>query len=467
MPIGTQEQPFASVEPIKLAQTLFDEKFRSPDGGKGLVWFKGNWFRWYGEKWVPQSKTDIEHSLWEWFRTDRYVLGENGPDPYTMNNHKMANLMSALAAIARTSQTKAPCWLRRTKKEMPDTDYLIPFEDVILDVKTRETYRRDSNWFGSVVLPCQWEPAASYPRWARCLDEWSAGDEVWKKLLQRWFGYCLVRNRRYHKWLLMQGKTQAGKSVISNVMGALLGDDACPELTMSDLASQFGLGALEHAQVVTIPEFHHMAAASSARAVSVIKCIVGEDALTLDIKYREPLKNVRVKAAPMMHSNMMPKMPNHAKALSSKMLVLPFDVSFKDHPQEDLLDELLGELPGITAWAATGAMELEQETDITKKFVMPDRALETIHVFHLTNNPFDFFLEARFIETPMGRVANQVIWREWNDWLKKTQTKIHVPVNQLSLRLVSESSWDLSRSKTGGTRFLKGLSLKKAQDDHV
>jgi hypothetical protein len=46
---------------------------------------------------------------------------------------------------------------------------------------------------------------------------------------------------------------------------------------------------------------------------------------------------------------------------------------------------------------------------------------------------------------------------------------MHVADNQLMMKIVAESSWDLSRIRKGaeGTRALGGLSLKKDQEDDL
>jgi hypothetical protein len=89
--------------------------------------------------------------------------------------------------------------------------------------------------------------------------------------------------------------------------------------------------------------------------------------------------------------------------------------------------------------------------------------------YHLTNNPFDYFLEARFVKNRDGAVANEIVRREWKDWCRANNVKLHVADNQLVSKLATESSWDLAKIRKGaeGSRVLSGLSLKKDQDDEL
>lgn len=64
--------------------------------------------------------------------------------------------------------------------------------------------------------------------------------------------------------------------------------------------------------------------------------------------------NCIIPAAPIIQANDIPKLPDKAGSISSKMLVLPFNWSALDagnKPDPGLLDKLMAELPQIAAWA--------------------------------------------------------------------------------------------------------------------
>ena len=78
-------------------------------------------------------------------------------------------------------------------------------------------------------------------------------------------------------------------------------------------------------------------------------------------------------------------------------------------------------------------------------------------------------MEARFLKNRGGFVANELVRREWKDWCRVNNVKMHVADNQLLGRIVAESSWDLGKIRKGseGTRGIAGLSLKKDQQDDL
>ena len=129
-----------------------------------------------------------------------------------------------------------------------------------------------------------------------------------------------------------------------------------------------------------------------------------------------------------------------------------------------MVDELSGELEGIAAWAVEGAVKLENSKDV---FPLSARAKDTVQMYHLQNNPFDYFLEERFFKSSSGFIATDLLWMQWNDWLKKNSIKnLHVARNQLSIKIETQSSWPVTRYRPhGGKRGLKGLSLRKSFED--
>jgi putative DNA primase/helicase len=340
---------------------------------------------------------------------------------------------------------------------------------VLVDPVTGRTMPRDEQWFDPMVIPCGYNSMAECPRWTRCLREWSDNDPAWEVLLQRWFGYCLMPHRRYAKWMLLHGKVRSGKGTISSVLRHMMGNDVSVDSSLAELATEFGLDGLQHARVLHISEVSELDNHDGERATHVLKRILGRDPITINAKFERLVRNVMVKAAPMVQANEIPKLPNKARGLSSKMLVLPFDVSFEGREQFDLIDELTGELPGIAAWAARGAGLLEKEKHPPDKFPQPERSQDAVRMYHLVNNPFDYFLEARFSRNPDGFVHTRVLRSEWKHWLQSNNVKMQVPDNMLSVRVCQGSSWDLHRGRQPGTgaRVIFGLSLKKDADDEA
>lgn len=452
----------SSPEPMQVARHLIRTKFSTPNNRNGLWYWRGNFYEWYGEEWKVRDMEWVESSLWMSLENLTFQTVNNGvvsQQRFAPNLSKVQNVARALQAVSTLTHERVPVWMGGDNA--PNPRHSISFQDVIVDCKTGARTPRTDAWFDPHVLPVALEDAHEPPHtWMKCLDEWSGGDEKWKNLLQRMFGYCFLPHREYAKWFLFYGKIRGGKGTIMSVLKALM-REGYMGTCLEDIAGQFGLWGIEQARVMAINEVSEISSREGEAACRVLKSIVGRDPISINRKYEPPLRNVVVDSVPIMQANEIPKLPNKGQGLSSKMVVLPFTVSFLGREDYGLLKKLLGELPSIAKWAVDGAIELEQETDPLKKFVMPTSAQETVDEYTTVNNPYDEFLEDRFEKSSNSFVGTSVIYENWKSW-SKTLKIARISQAQFIHKLLQDSTWDLTKHRmgNGGTRGLKGLRIK-------
>jgi putative DNA primase/helicase len=477
--IGSVDRPLVSDEPMSVARAFVDD-VGMVKGSRALWLVGGSWWVWSGGRWKVRTNEQMDRELWRWMDGRWYgVMGKDGSvlRKLVPRTSTVMDVMRALQAVCEARWERTPLWVG---VEGPDPRTCVAFEDVVVQV-TKEGVKvvaeRDEKWLDSMVVPVMWDEKAECPRWMQALDEWSRGDEKWKKLLQWWMGYCLMSKRSYAKWLLMQGKSRAGKGVIADVLRAMLGWESWFETGMGELGGEFGLDGIEYARVMSISEFHEVDSALGAKVTRVLKNIVGEDGVTVNAKY-EKARRVKVGAAPMVQSNLMPKLPNEGGGIGTKMLVLPFTVSFREGdgtflPDFGLRDKLRAEMAGIARWALQGAVELEAAGGLG--WPEPDAAERIRTGFRIKNNPLDAFLEARFVRKEDGFVTSEALWGEWVKWKKENEVKMQIGRNFLALRLEEESTWKIERSRKRivvdgeeqQVRGMRGLGIRREQCDEV
>lgn len=472
MTLGTQQNPLRTTEPMKVARAMLKLCF---EDGLGLKEVQGRLFEWYGGKWVQRDQQWLEDTVWRWAEDLHVCDDQNGliVERYGPNEYKVNGIVRALEALCRVARTEVPQWLRTDcDGKLEDPHCSVSFRDCIVDVRATArvgqivSVARGSEWFDPCVVDVDLDREALCPRWMKCLEEWSGGDEVWKELLQRWMGYSMMSHRRYAKWMLFHGKIRAGKGTISTVMRWLVGGTGFVGTSLDEIASSFGLDGLEFARVLCVSEVSALDTRDGEVAVRVLKNVLGRDPISINAKYKRQMRNIVVNAAPWVQANEIPQLPNKGRGLSGKMLVLPFNRSFEGAEQHNLMDVLKGELAGIAYWALQGAIKLEGAAD-NEKFTPTESGKAVVKDYHLTNNPFDYFLEARFVRNKEGSVSNALVRREFKDWCRSNNVNLHVADNRLTMKLVTDSSWDLVRTRQGseGLRMLTGLSLKKDHDD--
>jgi len=117
------------------------------------------------------------------------------------------------------------------EKRWPDDPMLIQVIGGVVDVQERKFISHGIHAHKSVPTGYYFIPAnftgKKSPRWQQFLDEVLPGDEgkIFQRQLQKFFGYCLLRDCRYSKALVLCGSGPCGKSLILNVLIAMLGED--------------------------------------------------------------------------------------------------------------------------------------------------------------------------------------------------------------------------------------------------
>ncbi len=470
MTIGTQSNPVEHAEPAKVANALLQSYFLTPNNRRGLWTHQGVHYAWEGHRWVLRDREWLRDACWNMLE-DLYVTKIINGIPvavrYGVDQTKIGNVLEALCAKTRLPHMTVPCWLEPSDM---DASRCITFEDSVVEVSdVVNVTPRDVTWFSTSVIPCKYEADAECPTWMNCIQQWSGGDPEWIELLQRWFGYCMMPHNDYARWFLMYGKVRSGKGTIAKILESLLGLDSYFGVSLYSLSNRFGLDGLQAARVMCVHEVSELDSKEGERCVQVLKTVLGQDRIDIDRKGLSMVRNVVIPAKAMMQTNEMPRLPNKGQGLSSKMLVLPFDVSFHGKEDERLIQKLREELPGIANWAVEGAKKVENATSSSERFPMPSRSEDAIRLYLQTNNPFDTFLTARFAPNPNGFVATSVIWDQWQDWVKKNHVRGQtVSRNQIAVKIEQESSWNLNRYRPcGGKRGLKGMVLRNQYDDEA
>jgi putative DNA primase/helicase len=469
---------------MKVARAVLEGRYTTETRGRGLWWFRGTFWEWKGGKWVRRSMEEVKDGLWRWLE-DVYVTVGGGDGAvirrFAPEGKKVGNVLDALRSIVRMPYSKMPAWLGK-QEESPDLETTVAFRDKLVSVTEGkvEVRERDERWFDVGLVDCEWNPGAECPRWMQALEEWSLGDEAWKELLRRWMGYCMMSSRKYARWMLKYGKIRGGKGVTDKVTEMLVGGEgAFLGRSLDDLTGRFSLKGLETARVVNVSEVNGLDGREGEKCAQVLKMILGQDKIFIDVKYEAGVE-AEVDAAVQVSANEIPVLPNRGMGLSGKMLVLPFEVSFLNREEYGLVRKLGEELEGIAAWALEGARRLEEETDQGKKWPEPGRAAEVRRLYHLQNNFIDSFLEARFVRVKVeegdspgrGFVPSRIVQSEFRSWKREnkvTGEAFKIPENQLILRIVQDSTWEVwkYRKPNGGERGLKGLLVRREQEDEL
>jgi putative DNA primase/helicase len=301
------------------------------------------------------------------------------------------------------------------------------------------------------------DPNAPAPMaWFAFLHQLFQGDEQSLDLLQEWFAYCLTGDTSLQKMLLLIGPKRSGKGTIGRVLRQLVGPGNVCSPTTSSLAGPFGLQPLlgKSLALVSDARFHgeHL-----STVVERLLCISGEDAITVDRKFKESV-TVTLPTRFLFMTNECPKLTDASGALAGRFVALQLTQSFYGHEDPTLTSRLLAELPGILNWAIEGWHRLRARG----RFAPPESVAELLEELEDLSSPVKAFVRERCQVGSGLRTSTADLYVEWRNWCQAAGRDHPGTSQSLGRDLRAAFPTITSRRGTDNLRFYEGVAIQGA-----
>ena len=188
--------------------------------------------------------------------------------------------------------------------------------------------------------------------------------------------------------------------------------------TLASLAQNFGLWPLLGKSVAIVSDARLGRQADSATVVERMLSISGEDALTIDRKFLDPI-TCKLPTRLMILTNELPRLADASGALAGRFILLRLTESFYGRENHDLTAKLLAELPGVLLWAIAGWRQLRDRG----RLVQPDAGGELLGQLHDLASPVGVFVRERCVVGPQYRALVQELFAEWKTWCESAGRK--------------------------------------------
>lgn len=290
-------------------------------------------------------------------------------------------------------------------RRMNDHEDLICLRSGMFNLRTGELSPHDKTYFATYMLPIDFDPrnVPDCVMFKRCLDQWVSDPEAIREL-QKFMGYCLTRETRYEKMLILFGPGGDGKSTLMNILRALVGENNCSHIPMGRLEDQFYLSRLVDKLINMSTEIE-----SKAMQSQEIKAIVSGDPIAASFKNQTPFDFVPF-CKLVYSTNRLPKMLDNSDGFFRKIMIIRFEGQFVKSGQADIFlkDKLLEELPGIFAWALMGLVMLREEG-----FRESASMAASIHDYKRINNNVLYFIERHVERDLAGKEVKAQVYEEY------------------------------------------------------
>lgn len=444
--------------PLTIARALIADRYHH-EGQRTLLHQGGSFFAWTGTHYNECAFEEVRATTYGFLERAVCRDGER-LKPFNPNRARVGNVCEALAAVAQIPvSAQPPRWLG--ERTGPDPADLLICKNGVVYLPSRALMPHSPALFALNALDFGFSPNAAPPReWLRFLATLWPDDQPSIDTLQEIFGLALVADTRHQKAFLLIGPKRSGKGTIARVLTALVGQNNVAGPTLASLGQNFGLAPLIGRRLAIVSDARISGKADQQIIVERLLAITGEDALTIDRKFRDPWTG-RLPVRFVILSNELPRLTDASGAMASRFVTLLLRHSFFGREDHGLTDRLLRELPGVLLWALAGLDRLRSRGH----FIPPPSALEAQRELEDLGSPIGAFLRERCTLQPGASVRTDFLYQAWCEWCRE-QGRDHPGTVQSFGKDLGAAVAGLAvkqhRDTTGVHRHYEGLRLGAA-----
>lgn len=260
-------------------------------------------------------------------------------------------------------------------------------------------------------LPFSYNPNAESPLFHKYIER-VLPDIDTRKVLSEYLGYIFIRHGstslKLEKVLLLYGSGANGKSVLFEVLNALLGPDNVSNYSLSSLTTEQNghYRAMIHNKLL-----NYASEINGKMESSLFKQIASGEPLAARLLYGNPMI-INEYAKLIFNCNELPKEVEHTNAFFRRFLIIPFDVTIPEKEQDRQLHTKIidNELSGVFNWMLEGLERLLNQKHFTASLEV-ERALDA---FKKESDTVHMFLdESHYKPSPASHETLRTLYNEY------------------------------------------------------
>lgn len=316
----------------------------------------------------------------------------------------------------------------------------------------REPHKREN--YRTTQIPHKYDPNATCPKFEKFLDEIYNGDLdgfLKKQVLFETMGYTLTNTTKFEKFIILIGRGSNGKSVVLEIIRALLGANNVSAVQPAEFSDRFKRAHMHRKLGNLVTEVAKGGVISDAE----LKAITSGELITADHKNQPPF-DFKPYCTCWFGTNHMPRTKDFSDALYRRAIVLTFNRKFIEGENADpnLKTALISELPGIMKLALDAYGEVLKRGSFTE----PPSSKAAKEAWRADEDHVRNFV-VDCCEMKLGyKIDSKSIYVSYRKWAEDEGIRHLLERNEFSSRLFSLGC-EKGR-KNGGGRLIKGIRLK-------
>jgi putative DNA primase/helicase len=253
--------------------------------------------------------------------------------------------------------------------------------EITKDSQTVRAFKRED--FLTYQLPFEYDQNATCPMFQNYLAKVLPEQEL-QDIIAEFFGYVFTKNLKMEKAMLLYGSGANGKSVLFDVVNALLGKENIENFSLSNLLEEHNRALIAHKLLNFGSEIN------AAKTRDEFKNLVSGEPIQARLKYGNSFTMTNY-AKLAFNCNELPKDFDHQHAYFRRLLIIPFRVKIPDAEQDANLAQKIikSELAGVFNWIIDGLKRLLR----AEKFTDSKIVKETIATYKKESDSVAMFIE--------------------------------------------------------------------------
>jgi putative DNA primase/helicase len=251
----------------------------------------------------------------------------------------------------------------------------------------RELRAFDKRDFLRYQLAFSYEPEGTAPMFQLFLDK-VLPDPSCQKILAEYLGYIFIKGHvlKLEKVLLLYGAGSNGKSVIFDILRALVGNENISHYSLQSLCDQSGTTRANLANKL----LNYSSELNGDLSADKFKQLASGEPIEARHLYASPFTLVDYSKL-MFNANELPWKVEHTHGFFRRFLILPFNVIIPKKEQDKQLAKkiIANELPGVFNWVMQGLKRLLQQEDFTESEV----SNEVLNQFMIDSDTVQLYLQ--------------------------------------------------------------------------
>jgi len=287
----------------------------------------------------------------------------------------------------------------------------IQFKEWIIDIKTKEKFIANSEYFVTNPIPHSLGKSIETPKMDEIFEQW-VGKENVKKLYEI-LAYCLLPDYPLHRIFCFIGGGMNGKSKYLELLRKFIGDNnSCSTELDTLLSSRFEITRLHKKLVCQMGETNF----NEMNKTSVLKKLSGGDSIGFEYKRKDPFEDINY-AKILIATNNLPATTDKTIGFYRRWMIIDFPNQFSE--KKDILKEIPKEEYNNLCLKCIDILKVLLEK---RTFHNEGSIEDRMKIYEEKSNPIQKFIEEFFDTSDInGFVTKNSFSKKLNEWLKNNK----------------------------------------------